>query len=205
MSSAETGPPDAADVTRLLAELGGGDRTAMDRLFAALYDELRSLARRQLGRRSDSTLSTTAMVHEVYLKFSRASKLAAGDRHHFFSLAARAMRQVLVDHVRRRAADRRPDPARAQSLDGLEIPVVVPLEELLSIETALGRLERVDPQLGRLVELRVFAGLTLEEIAPLAEVSVSTLKREWRKARAFLHRELAPGTPGTPAAPHAAT
>ena len=205
MSTAETGPPDAADVTRLLAELGAGDRTAMDRLFAALYDELRSLARRQLGRRSDSTLSTTAMVHEVYLKFSRASKLAAGDRHHFFSLAARAMRQVLVDHVRRRAADRRPDPARAQSLDGLEIPVAVPLEELLSIETALVRLERVDPQLGRLVELRVFAGLTLEEIAPLAEVSVSTLKRDWRKARAFLHRELAPGTPGTPAAPQAAT
>lgn len=197
MSDTEESPRGSADVTRLLAELGGGDRSAVDRLFSALYDELRSLARRQLGRRSDSTLSTTAMVHEVYLKFSRATSLSAGDRHHFFSLAARAMRQVLVDHVRRRAADRRPDPARAQTLDGLEVPVVVPLEELLTIETALGRLERVDPELGRLVELRVFAGLTLEEIAPLAEVSVSTLKRDWRKARAFLHRELAPAPPNT--------
>ena len=138
------------------------------------------------------------MVHEVYLKFTRASSLAAGDRHHFFSLAARAMRQVLVDHVRRRAAERRPDPARARPLDGLEIAVSAPLEELLSIETALGRLERVDPQLGRLVELRVFAGLTLEEIAPLADVSVSTLKRDWRKARAFLHRELSPAPPNAP-------
>jgi RNA polymerase sigma factor (TIGR02999 family) len=197
-------PPDAesaAEVTRLLAELAAGDRSAVDRLFAALYDELRELARRQLGRRSESTLSTTAMVHEVYLKFTRASELAAGDRHHFFSLAARAMRQVLVDHVRRRTADRRPDPARGRPLDGLEIPVAAPLEELLAIETALVRLERADPGLGRLVELRVFGGLTLEEIAPLAAVSVSTLKRDWRKARAFLYRELAPGAPPTGAGP----
>ena len=198
MSSAEEDLHGSADVTRLLAELGGGDRSAVDRLFSALYDELRSLARRQLGRRSDSTLSTTAMVHEVYLKFSRATSLSAGDRHHFFSLAARAMRQVLVDHVRRRSAERRPDPARARTLDGLEVPVAAPIEELLTIETALGRLERVDPELGRLVELRVFAGLTLEEIAPLADVSVSTLKRDWRKARAFLHRELSPAPPNAP-------
>jgi RNA polymerase sigma factor (TIGR02999 family) len=191
----------AAEVSRLLAELAAGDRSAVDRLFAALYDELRELARRQLGRRSDSTLSTTAMVHEVYLKFTRASELAAGDRHHFFSLAARAMRQVLVDHVRRRSAHRRPDPARGRSLDGLEIAVAAPIEELLAIETALVRLERADPGLGRLVELRVFGGLTLEEIAPLADVSVSTLKRDWRKARAFLHRELAPGAAPSTAEP----
>jgi RNA polymerase sigma factor (TIGR02999 family) len=102
------------------------------------------------------------------------------------------MRQVLLDHVRRRQAERRPNPARARSIDDVEIAVEAPIEELMAVETALSRLELLDPDLGRLVEWRVFAGLTLEEISEIAQVSVSTLKREWQKARAFLHRELAP-------------
>jgi len=163
-------------VTQLLGRIEGGDRAAFDQLFGLVYDDLRVLARKQLGRRAEDTLSTTVLVHEVYLKFSRAEQLSANDRHHFFSLAARAMRQVLLDHVRRRQAERRPDPARARSIDDVEIAVDAQL----------------DPDLGRLVEWRVFAGLTLEEIAEIAQVSVSTLKREWQKARAFLHRELAP-------------
>jgi RNA polymerase sigma factor (TIGR02999 family) len=186
----------AGEVTRLLAALSSGDRAALDRLFAALYAELRQLARRQLaGQRGDRTLATTALVHEAYLKFTRASRLAAGDRHHFFSLAARAMRQVLVDDARRRSADRRPDPARARSLDDVEIAVEAPLAELLAVEHALARLEHVDPDLGRLVEWRIFAGLSLEEIADLTGRSISTHKREWQKARAFLHRELTQAAP----------
>jgi RNA polymerase sigma factor (TIGR02999 family) len=179
-------------VTQLLGRIEGGDRAAFDQLFGLVYDDLRVLARKQLGRRAEDTLSTTVLVHEVYLKFSRAEQLSANDRHHFFSLAARAMRQVLLDHVRRRQAERRPDPARARSIDDVEIAVDAPIEELIAVETALSRLEQLDPDLGRLVEWRVFAGLTLEEIAEIAQVSVSTLKREWQKARAFLHRELAP-------------
>jgi RNA polymerase sigma factor (TIGR02999 family) len=181
-------PPPA--VTQLLGRIEAGDRAAFDQLFGLLYDDLRGLARRQLGGGVGETLSTTALVHEVYLKFARARRLSANDRHHFFSLAARAMRQVLLDHVRRRQAERRPDPARARSLDEVEIAVAAPIEELLAVETALGRLEQVDPGLGRLVEWRVFAGLTLEEISEIDRVSVSTLKRDWRKARAFLSREL---------------
>ena len=118
------------------------------------------------------------------------------DRHHFFSLAARAMRQVLVDEARRRAAVRRPDARRAQPLDGLEAAgVETPLEDVISISRALGHLEQIDPELGRLVEWRVFAGLTLDEIAELRSLSLSTIKREWRKARSFLHRELELGAP----------
>ena len=190
-------PEERSDVTRWVAELSGGDRHALDHLFDDLYLDLRTLARKQLARgRPGDTLSTTALVHEVYLKLARASKLEAVDRHHFFSLAARAMRQVLVDEARRRAAARRPDARRAQPLDGLEAAgVETPLEDLISVSHALGHLEQLDPELGRLVEWRVFAGLTLDEIAELRSLSLSTIKREWRKARSFLHRELEPGAP----------
>lgn len=185
--------PDPRDVTRLLGELAAGDRAALDRLFSILYEELRELARRQLGGRPQPTLSTTVLVHELYLKFFRASAVAAVDRQHFFSLSARAMRQLLVDHARRRSADRRPNLAHAKTLDNLEIPVEAPLEELLALEAVLGKLEALDPALARLVEWRVFAGLTLEEISGMIDRSLASLKRDWRKARAFLARELGAG------------
>ncbi|MCB1008070.1 MAG: RNA polymerase subunit sigma [Acidobacteria bacterium] len=178
-------------VAPLLEELAAGDRGALDRLFALLYRELRDLAHRQLARgRPGETLATTALVHEVYLKLSRAATLSANDRNHFFSLAARAMRQVVVDQARRRAAERRPDPARALSLTDAGIAAEAPVEEVLAIDGALRRLEDLDPALGRLVEWRVFAGLTLEQIEPLSGRSLASLKRDWRKARAFLAREL---------------
>jgi len=184
-------PPAPQTVAPLLAELAAGDRGALDRLFGLLYRELHQLAHRQLARgRPGDTLATTALVHEVYLKLSRAATLSAVDRNHFFSLAARAMRQIVVDQARRRAADRRPDPARALSLTEVGIADATPVEEVLAVDGALQRLERLDPALGRLVEWRVFAGLTLEEIEPLAERSLASLKRDWRKARAFLAREL---------------
>ncbi len=185
-------------VTELLRRIEVGDRAALEELFSLVYGELHRLARRQRGRlREDDTLATTALVHEAYLKLAGAHALSASDRHHFFSLAARAMRQILLDHLRRRSAQRRPDPARARSLEEAHLAVEAPVEELLAIDAALLKLERLDPDLGRLVEWRVFAGLTLDEIGPLAGRSAASLKRDWQKARAFLARELG----ATPLAP----
>jgi RNA polymerase sigma factor (TIGR02999 family) len=186
--------PVRREITAWIADLAGGDREALDRLFEALYGELRDLAHRQLSRgRPGETLSTTALVHEAYMKLARAGELAAVDRHHFFSLAARVMRQVLIDEARRRTAARRPDPSRARPLEDVDgFAAGADLADLLAIDAALGRLEKLDPELGRLVESRVFAGLTLEEIAEIGAISRSTVQRNWRKARAFLHRELAP-------------
>lgn len=182
------------DFTRLLGDLQRGDRAALDRLFELVYEELRRLARKQLphNRGGGETLNTTALVHEVYLKFTRATAVSALDRQHFFSLAARAMRQILVDHARGRAAARRPDPRAARPLDDTEI-AAPDVGDVLEMDSALQALEQLDPGLGRLVEWRVFAGLTLEEIADFDGRSISTLKREWQKARAFLHRRLSEG------------
>lgn len=195
-------PPAQMPLTELLVRVEGGDRAALEELFSLVYRELHRLARIQRGRLpSDDTLATTALVHEAYLKLAGARALSARDRHHFFSLAARAMRQILVDHLRRRGAQRRPDPGRARALEDVEIAVAAPVEELLAIDAALSKLERLDPGLGRLVEWRVFAGLTLAEIGPLAERSPASLKRDWQKARAFLARELGARAPAPGAGP----
>ncbi len=187
-------PAPQAPLTELLAQVEAGDRGALEELFSLVYGELRRLAWLQRRRLPlADTLATTALVNEAYLKLAGARRLAARDRHHFFSLAARAMRQVLLDAARRRGAQRRPDPLRARALDDGLAAVEAPLEELLAIDAALARLERLDPGLGRLVEWRVFAGLTLDEIAPFAERSPASLKRDWQKARAFLARELGGG------------
>jgi RNA polymerase sigma factor (TIGR02999 family) len=186
------GPP-PQEVTVLLAALRVGDRAALDRLFELVYGELRRLARAQLARSlPHATLSTTALVNEVYVRFAGASRLAANDRGHFYSLAARAMRQILVDHAKSRLAQRRGGGAEVVSLADWDRPSDVDLSRVVAIDAALSRLEQLDERLARLVEWRVFGGLTFEEIAASSSgLSVSTLKRDWRKARAFLERELA--------------
>lgn len=184
------------DVTALLAALAGGDKAALDQLFVAMYGELKRLASAQLaigGGGKEATLSTTVLVHEAYVRFVRSAELAVNDRNHFYSLAARAMRQILVDHARRRLAQRRGGNVQVVPLADWDQPVEIDLERVMIIDTALGRLTALDPRLAQLVEWRVFAGLTLEEIAAMSELSTATLKRDWRKARAFLHRELAVG------------
>jgi RNA polymerase sigma factor (TIGR02999 family) len=191
MSSAAGPAPQ--EVTILLAALRVGDRAALDRLFELVYGELRRLARAQLKRSTPhATLSTTALVNEVYVRFAGASRLAANDRGHFYSLAARAMRQILVDHAKSRLAQRRGGGAEVVSLADWDHPSDVDLSRVVAIDAALSRLEQLDERLARLVEWRVFGGLTFEEIvASSSDLSVSTLKRDWRKARAFLERELA--------------
>ena len=180
------------DVTVLLAAARAGDRGALDRLFDLVYRELRQLARAQLGSGGE-TLRTTALVHEVYLKMMRGQGHAAvpQDRSHFFATAARAMRQILVDHARRGQAQKRGAGVRPEMLDEERIGSGVRQEEeILAVDAALTRLEGLDARLARLVELRFYAGFSVEETASALAVSERTVKRDWRRARAFLYREL---------------
>jgi RNA polymerase sigma factor (TIGR02999 family) len=161
---------------------------ATPELFAAVYGELKRLAHGQLARGPRGTLSTTALVHEAYLKL-RGSTVR--DREHFLALAARAMRQVLVDAARERSAAKRGGDLARVSLDGEALAVETFADEVLAVDVALTRLEALDERLARLVEWRYFAGMSEPEIAAVLGVSDRTVRRDWQKARAFLYRELA--------------
>jgi RNA polymerase sigma factor (TIGR02999 family) len=197
-----TAPDTPGEITLLLAAARDGERDAMDRVFGLVYRELRSLAHRQLGYgQRDGTLQTTALVHEAYLKLARRETLELRDRAHFFALAARAMRQILVDYARERLAQKRGGGALVLELDEGRSAASSPDDgpfasdaEVLALDAALTRLATLDERLGKLVELRFFGGLSVEETAKLLAVSDRTVKRDWRRARAFLHVELA-GTP----------
>jgi RNA polymerase sigma factor (TIGR02999 family) len=177
------------DVTRLLASHREGDGEALNRLFPLVYGELRALAHRQLGRAGRGTLHTTAVVHEAYLRLAGPG-LAAEDRGHFFNLAARAMRQILIDHARRHLARKRGGGAPHLLLDDNDVAVEARAEELIDLDAALDRLGRLDDRLNRVVELRFFAGLSVDETAEVLGVAARTVKRDWQKARAFLFDEL---------------
>ncbi len=186
----EDGPAEA--ITGLLRAAESGDRTAVDQLFGRVYAELHKLARRQLQATPvQATLSTTALVHEAYLKLSGDARWSTRDRSHFFALAARAMRHILIDHARRRTRHKRGGAEAPLSLDDAQVPVHDRAEELLALDEALERLAAMDPELARLVEWRFFAGLSVEEIAGILEVSDRTVKRQWRTARAFPYQQLA--------------
>ncbi len=187
------GPPEPPlePVTGLLRAAEAGDRTALDRVFSILYEDLRAIARRQLrGAPAEQTLSTTALVHETYLKLSRGAGWTAKDRSHFFSLAGRAMRMILVDQARSRTRQRRGSGRRPLDLENVEIPVEERAAEIVALDAALEKLGELDGELAQLVEWRFFAGLTLEEIAEMSGRSERTLKRHWQAARAFLFAEL---------------
>jgi RNA polymerase sigma factor (TIGR02999 family) len=187
-----TGIP-VSDVTTLLGAVYQGDRGAQEELFSRLYTDLKRLARAQLARggRPGDTLDTTVLVHEAYLRLAGSSPVDAGSRAHFFNLAARVMRNVVVDFARRRDAGKRGAALRVTWQEGME-PVAQesPEVNLLALDAALGRLQEESPRLAQVVELRFFAGLSLEEIAGMLGVVERTLKRDWRKARAFLLAEL---------------
>ena len=186
-----------SDVTALLCAASQGDADAEDELFALLYVDLQRLARARLaaGRRPGDSLDTTSLVHEAYLRLAGSTGLEVASRVHFFNLVARVMRNVLIDFARRRDAEKRGAALRVSWPEGMDLAVpAMPAEasetELLALSAALARLQEESPRLAQVVELRFFAGLALEEIAGLLGIGERTLKRDWRKARAFLQVEL---------------
>ena len=188
--------PASRDVTRLLADWARGDKSALDQLMPVVYDELHHLAERYLAREcSHHTLQATALVHEAYMKLVDQRSVRWQNRSHFFGIAAQLMRRILVDHARRRDAAKRGDGARAISLEEAADQTPGQPLDILELDRTLNRLAALDPQLGRIVELRFFGGLTVEESAEVLGVSPRTVKRDWRAARAWLYRETAPGAP----------
>jgi RNA polymerase sigma factor (TIGR02999 family) len=186
------------DITRILASLRDGDPDALGSLFPIVYAELREIAHRQLAGHQRGTLSTTAVVHEAYLKLVGSETVDVGNRAHFFSLAARAMRQIMIDYARKRLAKKRGGGVPRDLLGDRAIAIEDRAGELLDLDRALERLMTLDERLGRLVELRFFAGLSVEETAVLLEVSPRTVKRDWQKARAFLYDDLHGGEAPAP-------
>jgi len=184
-------PKTQGEITRLLLLWREGSPGSLDRLFPIVYQELKRLARRQLaGSGPGRTLNTTGLVHEAYLKLIDQTRAAINDRHHFFALAARAMRQILVDAARRRLAEKRGAGAAPADVDDLEIAASEVPDEIVAVDASLTRLEQLEPRLGKVVEMRFFAGLSVEETAEALQLSPRTVKREWQKARAFLYLEL---------------
>lgn len=181
-------------LSRLLAELKLGSRAALDAVLPLVYEELLSLAHRQRQRwRGDHTLDTTALVHEAYLRLAGGGA-EWNDREHFFALAARAMRRILVDHARRLHAAKRGDGARRLDLDDVAgLAADERAELLVALDEALDRLARIEPRQARVVECRWFAGLSEEETAAALGIGLRTAKRDWAMARAWLHQELRSG------------
>lgn len=177
--------------TDVLTELRSGRHGALDQLIPLVYNELRAIAHRQLAVRArGSTLSTTALVHETYLKLVDQSRADWRDRAHFLAVASIAMRHVLVDRAKARATLKRGGERRRITLDDAHIAVDDQPDALLQLDEAMNRLAKLQPRLARVVECRFFGGLTEDEIAEALGVTVRTVQRDWAKARMLLQREL---------------
>jgi RNA polymerase sigma factor (TIGR02999 family) len=179
------------DVTRLLQDLSDGSEEAAERLYPRVYAELKSIAAARLrAERAGHTLSATALVHEAYLKLVRQSDVDWQGRGHFFSIAARAMRRVLLDYAIARKAEKRGGGAPVVTLEHDSAGHSADLDQMLAIDEALTRLAELDARQAQVVELRYFGGLSLEDIATALDVSLSSVNRDWRMARAFLANAL---------------
>jgi RNA polymerase sigma factor (TIGR02999 family) len=179
-------------VTQLLARVSAGEDDAIDRLFPLVYQQLRQAAESVLrSERPGHTLQPTALVHEAYLKLVGGGAIPARDRSHFLSIAARAMRQILVDHARRRGARKR---GHGDTPLPLDLPIAdgrgLAFDELVALDDALEHLSENSPRLRSVVELRFFAGLNEEQIAETLGVTTRTVQRDWVRARAWLYREV---------------
>jgi RNA polymerase sigma factor (TIGR02999 family) len=181
------------NVTILLLEWRHGDQEALDRLLPIVYSELRRIARGRLRREpAGHTLQPTDLVHEAYLRLVKLDRITIEGRAHFFALAARLMRQVLVDHVRRKRAGKRGGAVTLLGLgdDVAQLPGEPVAVDVIALDRALDELAALEPRLARVVELRAFAGLTLQETAVALDVSHATVERDWAMARAWLYRRL---------------
>jgi len=180
-------------VTGLLRQYRAGDQDASARLISAAYEELHRVARRCMGNeRGNHTLQATALVNEAFLRLTGGANIEWQDRAHFYGVAARLMRQILVDYSRKRNADKRGGGHRITLDDGLVVSEDR-LADVVAMDQVLRRLEQMDARQGRIVELRFFTGLNVDEIAEVMDISTPTVKREWASAKAWLHRELTGG------------
>ena len=181
-------------VTALLQAWGRGDASALDALLPAVYGELHRQAEGYMrGQSPGHTLQATALVHEAYLRLVDQTKVDWRSRAHFFGVAAKAMRSILIDHARARRAAKRGAGSEPVTLETFrDVPDTTPPVDVLDLDEALQRLAQLDPGKAHLVELRYFGGLSIEEAAEALEVSPATLKRQWNTARAWLRRELSP-------------
>ena len=188
------------DVTLLLNSLAQGGRTGVDRLLPLVYEELRRLAESSLQReRPDHTLQATALVHEAYLRLVDQSRVAWQDRAHFFAVAAQAIRRILVDHARAHGRQKRGSGMRKLSLDdALTLSAEGPGTDLLALDDVLERFSREHAEKARVVEMRFFGGLSVDEVAAVLEISSRTVERYWEFARAWLYRELDDGNESAP-------
>jgi RNA polymerase sigma factor (TIGR02999 family) len=180
-----------ADITAQLVAWREGEPSARDKLFPLVYDELRRIAHNQIGREGvGHTLDTTALVHEAYLKLVDQTRAEWTDRSHFFAIAANAMRRILVDYARRYRTEKRGAAPRRVSLTDGMLVADERADTLLAVDEALTELARIDERLSRVVECRFFAGLTEEETAEVLGVTARTVRRDWTKAKGWLHRTL---------------
>ena len=191
-------PAPGGEVTLLLGQLREGKQEAANQLIPLIYGELRRMAGAYMKQeRAGHTLQATALVHEAYMRLVGEQQGPWQNRAHFFAIAAHTMRQVLLDHARRRRADKRGGTrARKVEFDANLLISEDKLEDVIALDEALERLARIDPRQSRLVELRFFAGLGVEEVAEVMGLSTVTIKREWRSARAWLYQDLATARSG---------
>ena len=177
-----------AELTELIGKARDGDARAAEQLFASVYQDLRRMAGRQLRHCRNGGLGDTSLVHEAWFRLGRPEALGLKDRQHFYAVAARVMRQIAIDHARQRLADKRGNGAAMVDLDAVAEVADAPNEPelVLSVHAALEALEAVDARLAQLVELRFYAGMSAEEAASVMDLSLTTVKRDWCKARAFL-------------------
>ena len=188
----------SSDVTRLLRAWSQGDAAAMDELAPKVYDELRRMARKYMRReRADSTLQATALVNEVYLRMVDVEQVNFNDRAHFFAVSAQMMRRILVDRARARGSAKRGGNAPRVDLDATpEIAATGRDRDIVAVDEALDELAKLDPRKAKVIELRYFAGLSVEETGAVLKVSPQTVLRDWKLAKAWLMRELTRGSAG---------
>src|ERR1041384_6040460 len=176
------------EVTQLLADWGKGDRSALDKLFPLVHSELRRIAQRQMNQERDGhTLQATALVNEAYLKLVGQQEFKWQNRAHFFAVCAQVMRHILVDQARAHALDKRGGGAIQVSLN--DVAAIAKEQDFLALDEALRQLESLDPQKGKIVELRYFGGLSIEETAEVLDISPRTVRREWQRSKAWLDRK----------------
>lgn len=181
-----------AGVTVLLLQHRSGDREALAQLFPIVYEHLRAIAHAHMSRESEGhTLCTTALVHEAYVKLVDPERIEWQDRQHFLSLASRAMRRILIDHARRHGSARRGSNPQRVDLDAVQIAVVERADALIALDDAMTRLAELNPRLSQVVEYRFFGGLTEVETAQALGLTDRTVRRDWIKARGWLHNEMA--------------